>query len=168
MAQSLGAKPVGDVSDKIRSFFFDRVMVTETCHVWTGTVLKSGHGKFCSSDGKKQYLAHRVAYAIAKGDPGDQIVRHKCDNPCCVAPYHLELGYAADNVRDGFERGQLDARGHKNPCHRAGRGVLDAEKVGRIRGMALSGMNNSEIGKALGINRRTISDVTSGKAWSYV
>jgi hypothetical protein len=36
----------------------------------------------------------------------DLIYRHKCDNPMCINPDHLEWGTTADNSRDSIERGR--------------------------------------------------------------
>ena len=62
--------------------------------------------------GKPTYL-HRVAYIRAKGltldDIAGKVVRHKCDNPRCVNPEHLELGTTQDNMDDMWQRG----RGHQ-------------------------------------------------------
>ena len=58
----------------------------------------------------KQVLAHRLAYCQANGldisDIDAQVVRHKCDNPKCVNPEHLELGTQADNIADMHSRGR--------------------------------------------------------------
>jgi len=60
--------------------------------------------------GGRRTAAHRLAYCEAHSLSLDEIdgfvVRHRCDNPGCVNPDHLELGTQADNVRDRDERGR--------------------------------------------------------------
>lgn len=49
--------------------------------------------------------AHRFSYMIHKGEiPPGYVVRHKCDNPRCVNPDHLELGTQRENILDHVER----------------------------------------------------------------
>lgn len=59
-------------------------------------------GIACEVDGARRFLyLHRLSFAFFHGiDPGDLLVRHKCDNARCFNPDHLELGTHADNMRD--------------------------------------------------------------------
>lgn len=34
----------------------------------------------------------------------DEVARHRCHNPLCINPDHLELGSQADNRQDDFDR----------------------------------------------------------------
>ena len=51
---------------------------------------------------------HRLVYLEANNLHQDDIaglcVRHKCDNPRCINPEHLELGTWGDNNRDRAQR----------------------------------------------------------------
>lgn len=53
----------------------------------------------------KQTYAHRTAYQLMIGEiPEGHIVRHKCDNPACIKPGHLETGTQRDNMHDKARR----------------------------------------------------------------
>jgi hypothetical protein len=96
------------------------------CWEWTGYFFKSGYAAFSMFvDGvKKQRLASRVAWEMAYGPivghvAGDSekeiVVMHKCDNPRCVRPDHLQLGTDADNIADMIAKG----RNSRGPRHGA-------------------------------------------------
>lgn len=60
--------------------------------------------------GGRNYMvyAHRAAYESEYGPiPPGMVVRHKCDNPPCVNPEHLEVGTQADNAKDMSVRGRV-------------------------------------------------------------
>jgi len=101
------------------------VPVTESgCWLWTGAVsggkasgVQYGYISVGGRSGSGQ-RAHRVSYQLHNGDiPEGLFVRHKCDNPLCVNPDHLELGTHQDNMQDMAERGRRKRthcrRGHE-------------------------------------------------------
>lgn len=78
---------------------------------------KFGYGNGCYL-GKRMSL-HRAVYgkhhALTLTDMPD-VVRHKCDNPRCINPAHLEAGTQAANVADMHTRGRApDFKGEHNP-----------------------------------------------------
>ena len=73
------------------------------CQEYEGLKNAKGYGQFhVRVNGKRTTeKAHRAAYRLHYGvSPVGKIVRHKCDNPSCVNPEHLELGTHQDNVND--------------------------------------------------------------------
>ena len=119
----------------------------------------------------KVHRAHRVAYCEAHGLDiyalGGLVVRHKCDNPNCVNPDHLELGTKKDNARDREERGRHhDCRGTLN-----GRAVLTEELVLQLRAEyrpGVRGKGAAKLAKKYGISPAQAWRVVSGESWSHV
>lgn len=82
----------------------NRVDSKTGCWTWIGTTAKSGYGVMRID--AKVVTAHRISYALHKGDPTGFHVLHSCDNRLCVNPDHLRLGDDADNNKDAMDRGR--------------------------------------------------------------
>lgn len=119
-----------------------------TCHN------RSGHGRM-SVHGKMKYV-HRLMYEIHKG-PVDplEVVRHKCDNPKCCRPSHLELGSVRDNNLDKQLRGRVPTK-------------LTVDDVRSIRVEYANGYSIPQISWWYDIPRSTIYDVIQGKNWKFL
>lgn len=76
------------------------------CWPWIGkSTHPFGYG-LVRVNGKTVTAARRI-YEVEVGPiPEGQVVRHRCDNPPCCNPAHLELGSVADNNRDTVARGR--------------------------------------------------------------
>jgi hypothetical protein len=85
-----------------------RVTVTENgCWIWNGAKVGKGYGKLKVRGW--WWLAHRFMYACYVDPiPEGHVVRHKCHNPPCVNPDHLQTGTPRENVYDQIERGTLN------------------------------------------------------------
>ena len=83
------------------------------CWEWAGYRNPLGYGElkvFYRSE-----RAPRLAYEAWVGPIGEGlVVRHKCDNPPCINPEHLETGTNKDNTRDMITRGRDRIVGSKN------------------------------------------------------
>lgn len=86
--------------------FFDKILKTESCWIWTGGSRGNGYGAFKLNG--KVVDAHRVSYMIHKGDiPDHKLICHTCDNRSCVNPDHLFIGTHSDNMQDCKSKGRL-------------------------------------------------------------
>lgn len=112
---------------------------TETdrgCWEWNGKRHQHGYG-LLTADRLSLYGArvHRLMWEMHNGpipDP-ELIVRHRCDNPPCINPNHLELGTLSDNSADMSERlrGMAYATGRYDGVCRQGR--HDVTKPGALK-----------------------------------
>lgn len=135
-----------------------RVGEPDQCWAWTGHLNRRGYG--VTQVWGRRLLAHRVAYALAYNADIDAglVVRHKCDNPGCVNPSHLELGAQADNMHDMRERGR-DLRGCAHPNSK-----LTPEKADCIRSLyGAGGVSMSHLAKMFGVGVRTVHAVVHNK-----
>ena len=113
---------------EVLSRFWSKVDRSGDCWEFRGTILTSGYGQVKVR--QKKWRAHRFAWVATHGPiPDGLLVRHRCDNPPCVKPAHLELGTHADNMRDKMERGrQTPLAGERHPLAR-----LTVEAIREIR-----------------------------------
>jgi hypothetical protein len=92
--------------------FYEAIELGPDCWVWTREVNNKGYGRFTIWRGKirSRLLAHRLSFQLeGLGEPA--VVRHRCDNPPCVRPGHLEPGTQADNIADAQDRGRMNMAG---------------------------------------------------------
>lgn len=121
------------------------------CLIWTGCKQSEGYGKVTVRG--KQWRTHRLAYADAWGPiPDGMVVRHRCDNPSCVNPAHLEIGTNADNAKDKAVR-------------RRARVKLSEEQVRAIR---TDPRTMQKIAKQHGVSPAAVCLIKSGQRRQYV
>lgn len=137
----------------------------DECWPWVGASgNNSGHGKiYAGKDDHGREVrehAHRLAWRFANGAPaGNLKVRHRCDNPPCQNPRHLQLGTQADNVRDMHERGRSR---HRN------RAKLTDDDVREILRLHNAGLRYKDIALRFPVTHDAIRAVVSGRNWAHV
>lgn len=105
-------------SDPVDRFWshVDRSGGAEACWPWKDAAsFRNGYGMFRIGWKKPIVQASRHSYEITHGVTlaTEQFVMHKCDNPPCCNPAHLELGDAQANNADMWAKG----RGSRGPSH---------------------------------------------------
>lgn len=148
--------------------FFRFVDKTDLCWIWTGkSVNKKGYGSIgLGGKGGKHKLAHRLSYEIHKGPiPDGMVVMHKCDNPRCVNPEHLDAGTQSKNIKDAFSRGRKVnlPSGLKGESHGASK--LSNESVFAIRA---SNEKYADLAAMYGVSRTAIERIRYRKTWRHI
>lgn len=123
------------------------------CWGWFGAKNARGYGVIGLDS--KLILASHASYMIHHGPiTAGLVVRHRCDNPSCNNPQHLEIGTLSDNSRDMVRRG------------RAYLSKLGPDKVSEIRCMYSTGeYTQCELAEMYGVTRVTVGNITAGKCW---
>ena len=134
------------------------------CWEWRGTIGTNGYGEISFGDTKTR--PHRVAFEVWNGPiPEGYLVRHKCDNPPCINPAHLELGTDADNSRDKVTRGRAGAL--RGEAHLSAKLTEDQVREIRLR-YAQGGVTQEMLAAEYGVAKPTIGGITSGRIWKHV
>ena len=137
------------------------------CWVWMGAANKHGYGligRGRRGDGNEK--AHRAAYRLYRGDiPEKKIMLHKCGNPNCVNPWHLEPGTHKENSADMIRMGrhfQPD-----NSCENAKWRKLNSEAVLDIRAHKGGKKGTGTVlAQKYGVSKSAIYRIWEGKNWA--
>lgn len=156
--------------------FAARVLKTDDCWLWTGTVhnQRGGYGAFYDDaphGRQKLRRAHRVAYELAHGvdlsNASHIAVRHSCDNPPCVRPHHLVLGTQANNLQDMRDRGRESLPPVERGTQRYN-AKLTEEIVQQARSEHAAGASFSALARKYGVTRPCITQAIKGQGWAHV
>lgn len=148
-----------DLYDIARFFSKVDVVGEAECWEWMASRNPNGYGAFCALG--TTFAAHRFSYMLANGkieDP-ELVVRHKCDNPACVNPRHLETGTHQDNMLDRSMR-MRTPRGAKN-----GRAKLTDEDVLAIY---KDKRFSTDIARDYNVGADTVRRIKKGTGWSHI
>lgn len=130
------------------------------CWIWNS---RSNKFRSCSFWFKKERMtAYRASYIMHKGEiPDGYVVRHRCDDPACVNPDHLELGTQKDNCADKVLRNRCNAKAgsaHSNTS-------LTEQDVLEIRA---SSESRKTLALRYGIHYMTVTDIIVRKTWKHI
>lgn len=129
----------------------------DECWPWTACRKATGYGMFSAGRGSPSQ-AHRVAYELTHGPIAEGlVVRHRCDNPGCCNPAHLETGTVADNNRDTVERGR-SVHAH----------LTEAQVVEIRETFAAGGVSQAALAREFSVSPMMISKIIRRKKWTHV
>lgn len=175
-------KIIPELTKRIVDRFWSHIVIQPNgCWEWRNAlfqmVQKDRYPRF--GIGYDVFAANRVAYRIYYGeDLGELVARHKCDNPPCVNPLHLEKGTKKENSEDMVRRGR-SATGAR---HRAnlypdkvlkgdghGSAVLAEDDVIEIRRLHREeGVNHTQLSRIFGTTRSNIQAITHYRSWKHI
>lgn len=135
--------------------------VFNACWPWSGCIHKArgGYGLFSISG--KWTGAHRVAWMCHtnRAIPDGMVILHKCDNPSCCNPRHLDLGTHADNHADMFSKNR----------HAKGERVAGAKLTEKdVVAIFSDSRPNIRIAPDYGISRITVGHIKNGHTWRHI
>lgn len=144
------------------------------CWEWQGSKVRGDYGNFGAwSVTKNRYhmtRAHIWSYVFHKGEaPNGSVIMHKCDNPSCVNPEHLEYGSYKDNSQDAISKGR-NAKGSNvvsKALKETGR-PLSEDTVKEIWKLSKTGINQREIANKLDIHFVNVCRVLKRQTWAWV
>lgn len=145
-----------DIKEKLKAY---SEVSPSGCWEWKRSRNNMGYGRV--SIGRNMYLAHRVSYSVFVGEiPDGFVVRHRCDNPSCCNPDHLEVGTMRDNQQDCLRRGRRSDLGSGSPNAK-----LTEEQLEEILKDTRS---QQKIADSYGVSQTLISLIKRGKVWQHV
>lgn len=101
--------------------------------------------------GRQQIMMHRLVFLYNYGYLPD-VVQHRCDNPRCINPLHLEAGTLKSNAQDAAKKGRLT---------RVRRRLTDAQ----AREIYLSTDSQEVLAKRYNVSRGVIRGIRYNKTY---
>ena len=123
------------------------------CWSYIGSCDQNGYGKFRKERWGTHY-AHIWSYRHHHGPTEGLVVRHKCDNPNCVNPDHLEIGTKNENAMDRLERNPMTCR----------RKITD-EEAENILVLREAGYTYPELAEIADVHTATITNLCKGRVF---
>ena len=121
----------------------------ESCWPWKGkTNEKDGRPYFTVQGKRRPSYVYVIELTTGKKQTTGTVVRHKCDNPICCNPTHLEWGSHQENMNDMKER---DRHGVPKTVVRA------------IHNLADNGKTQQDIAEIYGLSREAVSAILTGR-----
>jgi hypothetical protein len=140
------------------------------CWEWQDKLHPNGYAYATMYETNKKEHVHRISYRVFKGEiPEGLYVCHHCDNKKCLAPDHLFLGSAKDNMQDALKKGRLEhiklmhAKGEKN-----GSSKLKEYEVQEIKKLILEGVKIAIISRKFNVSWSVIDSIKRNKTWRHV
>lgn len=148
----------------------DRSGGPDACWPWIGRRVTRGYGgiRLRRPGGVFIYLrACRLVLSakLRRRLRRREVTRHKCDNPICVNPAHLEPGSDADNAADKVARGRVP-RGSRHA--NATLTEDSARAIFRLLGPNASSRKCARVGLQFGVSHATAYAISRGLTWNHV
>lgn len=150
------------------------------CWEWKAFRPDDNYGRFSVyyQHKTRTYLAHRLAYFLNTGVWSGRLIMHRCDNPPCVNPAHLQEGTDLDNALDKKVKGRCsagDKSGPRKHPERIKRGEqlpqtkLTAPAVLEIRRLYASGNYSTRtLAQRYSMSQSVISGIVSHRRWKHI
>ena len=140
------------------------------CWEWKGSLHPNGYAYATNYETNKREHVHRISYRIFKGEiPIGLYVCHHCDNRKCIAPDHLFIGTAKENMQDAKAKGRLEhikllqSKGEKN-----GSSKLKESEVREIKKLISNGEKVAVISRKYKVSWSTINSIKRNETWGHI
>lgn len=131
------------------------------CFVCISHRMEKGYARLVRQG--KDVFCHRYIYEELFGEiPEGLVVRHKCDNPACINPEHLELGTIIDNNNDKLLRNR-QTKGEDIKISK-----LTEKQVLKIREEYKEIKSSRILAKKYNVDKATILDIIKRKTWKHI